>query len=30
MEGKTNFYSTYRLSGTGIVERLEILDRMWS
>jgi len=26
MEGKTNFQGAYRLSGAGIVERLEIID----
>ena len=26
MEGKTNFWGAYRLSGTGIVECLEIID----
>jgi len=26
MEGKTNFRDAYRLSGTGIVEYLEIID----
>jgi len=26
MEGKTNFQGTYRLSGTGIVQCLKIID----
>ena len=26
MEGKTNFWGAYRLSGTGIVECLEMID----